>query len=155
MGSIKEKLAHDKRLFIDERNLNRLSSESDYDHYSIDIVKVGNILRKEEETGRIIMLRDTRVYAYLKGTDEGREKYRDYCDFCNVSFRNESEYNLLIENMKTNPYDIVKGAIVIHQYNLILDGQHRSCILLLLYGPKYVVKVVRLHRKISPPICVS
>ena len=136
-------LKDDCRFYIDDRNINRLLRDKVYKYRVIEI-PVGGILRKQEVTGRIISLYDTKVYQYLKDTPEGRKAYQEYVDLCNVSFRSFDNYDKLRTEIKNCGYDIMKGAIVIDQDCLILDGQHRSCLLLKKYGPQFKVKVVQL-----------
>ena len=145
---IKKELCNDKRFYVDQRNLDRLMNGAYYDGYSVNDIKVGDILRYWQ--GYIYSLYETRVFSYLNNTAEGRKKYKEYVDICgNVSFRSERQYEILIEEIRKNPYDIKKGAIFINQYNFILEGQHRCCILLKSYGPDYKIKVVRLNQHMN------
>lgn len=61
-SNIKDMLLKDNRLYVDERNLNRLMSEAQYSGYSVADIKVDNILRSYN--GKIYSLRETRVYSY-------------------------------------------------------------------------------------------
>lgn len=88
-------------------------------------------------------LSDTKVYPFLEGTIDGKQKYKQYCDYCNSSRRSAEIFTQLKNDIETNDYDIKKGAIVIDEHNFILDGQHRSCILLHKYGPFHKVQVVQ------------
>ena len=88
---------------------------------------------------------DTKVYKYLTGTSDGIAAYQEYIDICDVPFRSFDCYNQLIKEVNENGgYDIKKGAIVVDQNYFIIDGQHRSCLLLYKYGAKYKVKVVQI-----------
>ncbi|WP_405332245.1 hypothetical protein [Fibrobacter sp.] len=100
----------------------------------------------------IVNLCDTYVFAYLNDKESGLQKYQEYCKICNVSFRNETEFNKLIYSLSVNDYDISKGAICIDQNNLILEGQHRACILLKKYGPHHKISVVKIlyKKRFSP-----
>lgn len=138
-----EQIRQDKSFFIDDRNINRLMDRPLLS-YKVKSIKLGMILRTIAATNIISTLENTRVYKFLKGDDKGKSAYRDYIRLCNnASFRSESAYNSLIENFSNNDYDIKKGAIVLDQYNLLLDGQHRACILLKKYGRNYKVDVVQ------------
>ena len=53
-------LKDDCRFYIDDRNINRLLRDKVYKYRVIEI-PVGGILRKQEVTGRIISLYDTKV----------------------------------------------------------------------------------------------
>ena len=136
-----ENFNNDPRFYVDEFNTNRILTNAHGVGYSVVFVPVGSILRELE--GKITSLYDTHVYPYLLGTDDGRQKYSYYCNTYPSSFRNETNYLKLLEDMKAQEYDIKKGAIVIEEHNFILDGQHRACITLYKYGPFYKVQVVK------------
>lgn len=138
-----EDLEKDSSFYIDDRNIKRLLCDMVYKYRVIEI-PIGDIVRKQEVTGRIISLYDTKVFQYLKNTPEGRSAYQEYVDLCNVSFRSFENYDKLRMEIKDSGYDIMKGAIVIDQDFLILDGQHRCCLLLERFGPQYNVRVVQL-----------
>lgn len=147
MGFItKEIIRNDGRFYIDDRNIERLM-QTPIIRYDVKFKKVGMLLRTRANSNRVVNLDQTRVYAYLTGTQEGKKEYDEYIRICNVPFRNRDVYNDLIEEMSRNPYDIKRGAIVIDQNGFIYDGQHRSCYLLYKYGPNYRVEVLQLTYK--------
>ena len=49
----------------------------------------------------------------------------------------------LEKSIDENGYDPSKCAIVLDKNNIVVDGQHRSCILYYKYGGNYAVKVIR------------
>ena len=149
--TVVEQFKKDERFFIDKRNMERLTVHKimKYDVLSIEI---GKILRDlSYRGGGIVNLCDTYVYAYLDDEKNGGQKYQEYCNICNVSFRSKGEFDRLISNLSVNGYDISKGAICIDQNNLILEGQHRACIILKKYGAHYKIPVVKIsyREKIS------
>lgn len=93
---------------------------------------------------RLMRVNETNIYKFLDDSENGRFLYKLYCTKYPSSFRNESNYNSLIQQLDSIDYDITKGAIVINQLDIILDGQHRSSILLKKYGPDYEIKVVKI-----------
>lgn len=147
----KNELQKDSRFYVDEKNIDRLLSKP-ICSYAVKRMQVGMILRSLEDTNKIVTLDKTRVYAYLKGGEDGMRAYKEYMKSCNyVNFRTPTNYNNLIESLNESAYNIKKGAIVVSQHNLILDGQHRCCILLNKFGPNYIVEVLQLtyiHRYI-------
>ena len=138
-----ETLGSDKRFYIEEKDVRRICANLYGGGYSVVFVYVGSILRFLD--GKITTLYETDVYPYLSRTDEGKNKYLKYCETYPSYFRNETNYKNLIDEMKEQNYDIKKGAIVIDDNNFILDGQHRSCILLNKYGPFHKVQVVKIY----------
>lgn len=134
----------DKRFYIDSRNMDRLTTKK-IKKYKIEKIMIGKILRDLSYRKKgIVNLNDTFVYAYLNGDEKGLRKYQEYCQICNVNFRSKNEYDKLIKELSLNNYDILKGAICVDYNNLILEGQHRACIILKKYGPRYKIPVVKI-----------
>lgn len=139
-----EMLKQDNRFHIDDFNLDRLVSSNEIIRYEVSEIEVGKILMST--AGKITSLQDTVVYKYLDDHAGFTQDYQDYCS--KYGARNKQRtlenYDLLIRDFSDDVYDLQKGAIVINQFNLVVDGQHRSCILLKRYGPKYKIKVVKI-----------
>lgn len=140
----KEELVNDNRFYIDERNINRLIMDHPIKSYCLKSIKVGMILRKHSYCNSVVPLCKTNVYKYLNGGEEGKKAYEEFKRICNYSpLRSEEIFNNLIEQIESSDYDIQKGAIVVDQYNLVLDGMHRSSILLHKYGANHKIQVVQ------------
>lgn len=140
----KEELINDKRFYIDDRNINRLLNDHPVKSYQVTFIKVGMILRKLSNCDNIVPLNQTYVYKYLEGGEVGKRAYEEFRKICKYSpLRSEEIYDNLIQQIGNTDYDIKKGAIVVDQYNLILDGMHRSSILLRKYGANHIIQVVR------------
>lgn len=92
----------------------------------------------------VMRIEDTPMYKFLNGDIVGYDSYKNYCIKYPSSFRNQSSFNELQSQLETTEYDIKKGAIVVNQHNIIVDGQHRISILLKKYGPKHRIKVVEI-----------
>ena len=151
-------LKSDERFFIYDRNVNRLLKEHPVSSYRVKYVKVGMILRKYSQRFRVVPLYQTNVYKYLEGGEEGKKAYEEFKKVCNYSpLRSEEIYNNLIQQIDNSDYDIKKGAVVVDQHNLILDGMHRSCILLHKYGANHRIQVVQFKNvyNISPAFFVT
>ena len=138
----KEDIMSDDRFYIDEWNLNRLL-ERPVKRIKIKKIKVGNINRYLDL--RITDLQDTDVYRYLNQTEEDKNQYEKYCsEYCSDNdSRGIKFYDKLIEEFDISNYDLKKGAICIDAYNSIIEGQHRSCIILKKYGESQVIDVVQ------------
>ena len=144
-GVKKEQLEMDERFYIDKQNLERLTSRR-IKKYEVVEIEIGRILRDLGYRNEgIVNLKNTYVYAYLTDEKGGKEKYQEYCKICNVAFRNSEEYDKLINSLLKNDYDIRKGAICVDSNNLIIEGQHRACILLKKRGPLYKIPVVKIY----------
>ena len=133
----------DDRFFIDKFNYNRIFADLPVKKYEIASIRLGDILMHIE--GKNYHLQDTAAYQYLSNTEEATTQYDAYCDKYGKKNKNRSKksYDDLIEQFED--YDIKKGAIFVNQYNMLLDGQHRSCLMLKKYGPDHVVEVVRVY----------
>ena len=137
---VKEKIARDKRFFIDSFNLNRITQNRVFLDYKVTRIRVGDILRYRKG---VVSLYDTDVFKYLRGGAENRLAYDKYCKEIGMSRRSPDSFDQLIKMFKESPYDMKKGAIFVNQDNVIMEGQHRCCIMLFLYGPKYEIDVVK------------
>jgi len=93
-----------------------------------------------------IPLHDLAPYRYLDGDTNTYDEYCAYHIKHNLSSMTRERYDTLIASFKQNGFDQRK-AIVITQDNVILDGQHRLCILLKQFGDQYQVPTVILHLK--------
>ncbi|WP_294564946.1 rhamnan synthesis F family protein [uncultured Succinatimonas sp.] len=110
-------------------------------HYEICSIKLKDIKRRWKD-GKIYSLEDCSPFQYLKGNIN---KYEQYCienkkDGLFLSMSRE-RYDKLIKSMELG-YD-THSMPVISKDNIILDGQHRCCILLYKYGPDYSVDVLK------------
>ena len=154
----KEDLEKDERFYIDERNINRLLNEHSVKSYRVKYIKVGMILREYSHCNSIVPLYQTNVYKYLEGGEEGKKAYEEFKKICNYSpLRSEEIYNNLIQQIDNSDYDLKKGAIIVDQYNLILDGMHRGSILLHKYGVNHRIQVVQFYNEyfIRPAFIVT
>lgn len=100
---------------------------------------------------KVQFLDETDVYKYIKSNrdEHARKAYIKYCKKNNMdnSLRSPELCNELCNEFVYNKYDIKKGIIVVDQYNRIIDGQHRCCILLQQYGGAYEITVLKLWYK--------
>ncbi len=141
----KEAIKADDRFYIDDWNLERITKRKIIS-YRVETIPVGNIWRLIE--GKIIPLRETDVYKYLDGDEIARKKYEAYCnsELCQGNdARSVRAYESLISLLRSEMYDMERGAIFVDQLNIILEGQHRSCILLKEFGPDYRIPVVKVQ----------
>ena len=92
-------------------------------------------------------LEDCSPYLYLTGN---KEKYDNYCKIhkeLGFDERTIESFNNLISSIKKNGYNEKNIIIINGEDNSILDGQHRSCCLLYLYGKYKKIKVLKLYFK--------
>ena len=82
-----------------------------------------------------------------------KEEYINYCNDDDNLIDNHNHslqtFNNIMRELEKSSYSIKKGAIVINQYNCIMDGVHRCSYLLARYGPDYKIEVVKLYTKTS------
>lgn len=137
----KKKFSNDKRFFIEKNVLKRIFYKPIY-KYKIIKIKIGKIYRGIDN--QIINLSETEVYKYLNNQINEQE-YINYLKKYSRSDENHSiEYfKRLVENFKE--YDLKSGAIIVDNLNVIVDGQHRACILLTNFGTEYEIEVVKIY----------
>ena len=86
--------------------------------------------------------------AFLQGKQSSYDAYNLLKQISYQDYRhNASRYNHLSTKLsKTGGYDIKRGAIVVDQNNVILDGWHRASWLLNKYGKNYKISVVKIFK---------
>lgn len=138
----KEEILSDDRFTVNTQVPDRLFKEK---IKKIEVVEVplGKLLCYYGEG--ILFLKETDIFHYLDDDEDGKKMYEHYCEKYRSSFRTIANYKALIDEMNTFEYDIKKGAIVINQLGIILDGQHRCSILLKKYGAQHRISVVKFH----------
>ena len=112
-------------------------------------IRVGEI--KREWDGKLYYLTDVSPYKYLQtGNKKIYEKYvqkaidRNICSENTVW--NVKDFDTLYESIKKHGYDPTKSVICVNENNVIIDGQHRACCLLYLYGANYEINVIKVTR---------
>lgn len=145
------KLFDNKFFFIDEHTRNRLFENTGIiiKKYKFHDFRLSNIYMEMEK--EVLQLQNTVVFQYVKNQNNGQSDYEKYCNTYGKMNpnRNKDSFNNLINEFENELYDPKKGVIIINQYGLLLDGQHRCCILLKMFGEDYKVKVLQLHIRYS------
>lgn len=141
--TIKKQFLNDKRFHVARQDADRIFEE---DIYNYKICKIKICFIKKGIKGKIISLYQTESYKLLNNKIDVNQ-YNNYCKEGTHKYEKHSieSFNQLINDFEE--YDIKKGAIVIDQFGLIRDGQHRASILLKKYGPNYKVDVVKVYYK--------
>ncbi len=140
---IQEQFSKDSRFYVNEKDTERIFQAPIY-KYKICRVKLSYI--KKGIKGKIISLYETESYKFLNG-EINEEQYEKYCKNETHEYENHSKdsFDGLINKFKQ--YDLKDMAIVVDQFGLIRDGQHRASILLKKYGPNYEIDVVKVYYK--------
>lgn len=112
------------------------------DKVEIKEMKIKNI--KRDWYGKIYSLKECSPYKYLEGDIAAYKKYVEFHKENNLPIMTLTRFNTLIENIKKNGYDRQYPIIVDYYNNTVLDGQHRCCILLKLYGENFIVPVIKI-----------
>ena len=104
-------------------------------------------LRREWQ-GKLYPLDEISQYKYLQTKD--KKIYEDYIQkhidlgILPADYDKSTEkFDALIKSMDENGYDPSKCVIVLNRDNVLLDGQHRACVLLYKYGGDYEITAVR------------
>ena len=138
---IKEQFKNDKRFFVNENDIERIFNRK-VKKYKICNIEISKI--KKKINNRIITIYNTDSYKYLTNQINSDE-YIKYCKDETFEYENHSieSFDKLVDDFKR--YDLKDGAIVIDQFGLIRDGQHRVSILLKKYGKNYKIDVVKVY----------
>lgn len=144
----------DTRFYIDAANMDYLAHLNIL-NYEVTRIKIGSILRDYKDG--LYTLDKTLPYKAITHPDDSnvQEAYTQYCNEARNQIGTEDRslngLHKLNADLQANPYDPLKGVVVIDQYNIILEGQHRSCIMLAEHGPDYSITAVRVKRIIRNP----
>lgn len=94
--------------------------------------------------GKYMSIKECAPYLYLIGDKKRYNEYILYHKENNLPVMSVKRYEKLIKSIKTNGYDN-RHLIVVDQKNVILDGQHRACILSCLNGDEKDFKILKLY----------
>ena len=109
--------------------------------YEVAEIRLGDIRRIWPDQ-RAYPLDALPPYRYIGGDVEGYERYcRENAE---TGFRmSRARFDALRESMAE--FDARRMPVVVGCGNFLMDGQHRSCILLKKFGPDHKIKVLRLN----------
>ena len=142
--SVMDELLSDNRFLLDPEFCYFALEMMRISKYEIVEIPLGSILRRWFD-GKYYKLKDCAPYRYLMGDDEAYEEYSRYHNEPDLTLMTRGRFQELIENIEKNGYD-ERYILVVDQKNVIMDGQHRACILLAKYGEGYTVKVLKIWR---------
>lgn len=106
-------------------------------------VRVGDLGVVSAINHKYERINETVPYKYLNGD---KKAYQDYCDFHfkrNLPIMSQPRFNALIDSIKKNGFDY-KRIIIVQDYNIIYDGQHRAAVLAFLNGLDSTATVLRI-----------
>jgi len=138
------RLLDDSRIRLDDEFFYSFLEMRRVQKYEIVQIALGDINRYWK--GKFYKLWEVSPYKYLDGDNEA---YRNYCEV-NQKVSPASpqmsveRYEALRRSIEKNDFD-ERYMPVIDRQNGILDGQHRSCLLLHKYGREHLVTVLRLY----------
>lgn len=100
-------------------------------------------LKREWFDGTVMSLKECAPYLYLEGNKKAYDDYVLFHKGNNLPIMDVNRYEKLIKSVKKKGYDNIH-LIVVDQRNIILDGQHRACILCYLNDDEKEFKVLKL-----------
>lgn len=117
----------------------------------LDDIEIATVLLKDirrKWCGKLYTLDEVSPYRYLQTRD--KQIYADYIQkHIDLGMsppdadKSPTRFEALEKSIDEDGYDPSKCVIVLDKNNVVIDGQHRSCILYYKYGGNYAVKVVR------------
>lgn len=141
--SVAEKLLADNRFVLDDEFAYRGIEGKKIKRYAIEELRLGDIRRRWFD-GKVYRLAECAPYKYLDGNIDG---YSDYCAYHkehNLPAMSLERFNSLISSIQEKGFDD-RFIVVVNEDNIIMDGQHRSCVLLKQYGEDHVIKVLKIY----------
>lgn len=151
-GMLIEKVKNDKRFYVSDDTARRIC-QNQPKRYDVCKIRIGEIQR--EWKGKLYLLTEVSPYAYITQGDTKRyvRYVKKHYDNKNISCEAIDEIvqkritsvNHTIASIKRDGYDIYKGIVIIDDRNVVLDGQHRCCTLLSLFGCECEITVLRIY----------
>ena len=83
-------------------------------------------------------------YRYMMGDKECYKEYQRLHEEHGFAAMTTDRFDKLIESLDNGGYD-PKSIILVNEYNVIKDGQHRACYLAYKYGLDHVVDVLQVN----------
>ena len=135
------RLLEDPRFDLDADFFYRVLEPRKVERYEVSKIRLGDI-RRITNDGRIVPLVECEPFRYLRGETEA---YDNYCRANRLSSgfaMSPARFDALRESM--SEYDSRKMPVLWGDENILMDGQHRCCILLDRFGPDREIEVLRL-----------
>lgn len=145
---IRNELESDSRFRIHPEALDSLFRTHKIYSWKLTKITVGKLRRYKNK--KLSLLTDTDNYRFLCDPESAESKaaYAAYCkDSSNLkdnSNRSENTFRDLMDTFSSEKYDPKKGIVIMDQYHCILDGLHRSCILMKRFGTDYEITVLQM-----------
>lgn len=143
MYPMRDKLIEDDRFDLDDEFVYRTIEGKKITGYELVPMRLGDIRRRWFD-GVVYQLKDCAPYRYLTGDVEAYEEYSRYHIENNLLPMTRERFDELIASMEKNGYN-ERSVLVVDSDNIIVDGQHRACCLLKMYGEDHVLQVLRIH----------
>lgn len=135
------RLLDDPRFDLDDDFVYKAFEFCEVNGYEVVEVCLGDIHRVWTDN-RLYRLEDCAPYRYIMGDVAAYERYCRENPPLLGSQMSHDRFERLQASMRT--YDSRRMPIVFGDRNIIVDGQHRCCILLKQFGPGYRLPVVRI-----------
>jgi len=136
------RLLDDPRFELDNDAFYRCLETRPIFDYEVVEIRVGDIRRLWRDA-RLYRLADCAPYRYLNGDVA---VYDDYCreneEWSGFKMSKERFDDLI---GKMSAYDERQMPVVLGRHNIIVDGQHRSCVLLKRFGASHRIRVLRIY----------
>ena len=102
-----------------------------------------NKIRRRWFDGLFYSLTECAPYKYLQGDTKAYDEYCEYHHINNLPDMTRLRFDTLINSIKENGYN-PDNIIVVSNRNILLDGLHRACCLMHLYGESHRVNVLKI-----------
>ena len=142
-NSVEEALLADNRFVLEDEFVYRGIESKKIKRYAIEEMRLGDIKRHWFD-GKIYKLTECAPYRYLQGDFDGYSEYCAYHQEHNLPAMSLERFNTLISSIEEKGFDD-RYIIVVNEENVIMDGQHRSCVLLNKYGEDHMIKVLKIY----------
>lgn len=135
-----EALMNDPRFMLDDEFYYRDVEHLRIKGYELTEVRLGEVRRRWFD-GTVKPLRECAPYRYLCGDKSAYDAYCAYHASHTLSPMTKERFDALVQSIEKDGFDPCKPLVLRADYT-IMDGQHRACCLLKLYGEDYLAPAV-------------
>ncbi len=135
------RLLNDPRFVLDDEFFYRVLETRCVRRYDVARIRLGDVRRRRND-GSVCPLEACEPFRYLRGDAEAYEAYcRENREATGFSM-SPGRFEALRRQMAD--YDPRRMPVIHGSDNVVMDGQHRCCILLDRYGPDHEIDVLRI-----------
>ena len=148
-----EEITNNDKWYITPFDAQNLVKDEKLYSYEFCDIEVGKILRWKNK--KFTTLKETVNYRFLSNQnsknciDEYIKSCKEPTNLEDNPNRSSETFITLYNNILKEGYDPKKGVVIIDQYNSIVNGLHRACVMLFIHGEDFKIPVLKINIRSS------